>query len=146
MSYTAYTSNGNLEIIINYSIRSESLPLPVTNRKEAKKFSYLVGIPGQHFLGYLWTSLPVDTPVNQCYPSKHLQCNLRINYTTNWHYKDKDFPWVSDSGSATVTGSSISLKVIVVVGMGSKGHATLKCSGCSFDIGKLDIHFNGGAR
>ena len=62
MSYTAHTSNGNLEIIINYSIRSKSLPLPVTNRKEAKKFSYLVGIPGQHFLGYLWTSLSVDTP------------------------------------------------------------------------------------
>ena len=53
---------------------------------------------------------------------------------------------MSDSGSATVTGNSISLKVIVVVGMDSKGHATLKCSGCSFDIGKLDIHFNGGAR
>ena len=34
----------------------------------------------------------------------------------------------------------------VVVGVDSKGHATLQASGCSLDIGHLDITFHGGAR
>ena len=33
----------------------------------------------------------------------------------------------------------------VVMGADSKGHATLSCTTCSFNIGNLDVHFSGGA-
>ena len=62
---------------------------------------------------------------------------------THTHFSS---PYISDSGSADVSASSIALKVLVVVGADSKGHATLKSSGCSLDIGHLDIKFHGGAR
>ncbi len=55
-------------------------------------------------------------------------------------------PHVSDSGSCDVSVSSVSLTMSVLVGADSQGHATLSTTGCSLSIGKLDIHFHGGAR
>ena len=55
-------------------------------------------------------------------------------------------PHISDSGSCDVSVSSVSLSVSVVVGADSGGHPTVKASGCSLDIGHLDITFHGGAR
>jgi lipopolysaccharide-binding protein len=55
-------------------------------------------------------------------------------------------PHISDSGSCDVSVSSVSLSVSVVVGADSSGHPTVKASGCSLDIGHLDITFHGGAR
>lgn len=55
-------------------------------------------------------------------------------------------PHISDSGSCDVSVSSVSLSASAVVGVDSGGHPTVKASGCSLDIGHLDITFHGGAR
>ncbi len=55
-------------------------------------------------------------------------------------------PHVSDSGTCDVSIGSVSLTISVLVGADGQGHATLSTTGCSLSIGKLDIHFHGGAR
>jgi len=70
---------------------------------------------------------------------------ISLHVTANWHYREHSWPHISDSGSCDVSVSSVSLTVSVEVGVDPKGHPTLSSSGCSFDIGHLDIHFHGGA-
>jgi len=55
-------------------------------------------------------------------------------------------PHISDSGSCDISVSSVALSLSVLVGADSQGHATLSTTGCSLNIGNLDIHFHGGAR
>ena len=76
-------------------------------------------------------------------------------------------PHISDSGSVDISISSVSLAVSVIIGMSvihtasascclhslfpfctgndTQGHATLKTTGCSLNIGNLDVKFHGGA-
>ena len=65
--------------------------------------------------------------------------------TANWHYRERSWPNVADSGSADVSIGSVSLNVDVVIGADSKGHATLSAQSCSINIGSLDVTFHGGA-
>jgi lipopolysaccharide-binding protein len=70
---------------------------------------------------------------------------MSLGLSADWHYKMTGFPYISDSGSADVSASSIGMKVTVMIGVDTKGHATLKASGCSLNIGHLSIKFHGGA-
>ena len=92
---------------------------------------------------------------------------MKVN--ANWHYRDHSWydnvlvigvytlsnnfcfwlpnrPHISDSRSCDISVSSVSLSVGVIEGVDNRGHPTLKTTGCSLDIGQLDITFQGGAR
>ena len=93
-----------------------------------------------------------------------------MKMNANWHYREHSWydnvfviiehflfiqfclftkihrPHISDSGSCDISVSSVSLSVGVLVGVDNHGHPTLKATGCSLDIGHLDITFHGGQR
>ncbi|XP_065830579.1 bactericidal permeability-increasing protein-like [Oscarella lobularis] len=70
---------------------------------------------------------------------------VSVHLSGHWHYREHSWPHISDSGSCDVSASSISLSTVVGVGADSSGRPTISANSCSFNIGKLDIDFHGGA-
>ena len=53
---------------------------------------------------------------------------------------------VSDSGSMSASADSIDLEISILVGADATGRPNMTCTSCSFDVGHLNVHFDGGAR
>eukprot|EP00731_Ephydatia_muelleri_P031068 Em0022g582a len=70
---------------------------------------------------------------------------ISAHATANWHYRERSWPNIEDSGSADVSIGSVTLSIDVVIGADSQGHATLSAQSCNINIGSLDITFHGGA-
>ncbi|XP_065839667.1 bactericidal permeability-increasing protein-like [Oscarella lobularis] len=70
---------------------------------------------------------------------------VSIAASANWHYSNHGWIHISDSGSADVSASDVSLTAVVNLGVDSSGHPTVSDKSCSFVIGNLDVHFHGGA-
>lgn len=70
--------------------------------------------------------------------------NAQAALTMNWQYREDSWPHVSDSGTADVSGSSITIGVTIAIGEAS-GRPTATAASCSVDIGSLDITLHGGA-
>ena len=51
-----------------------------------------------------------------------------------------------DHGTVDLSGSDISLRVGVVVGVDRQNHPTLSSTDCSFNVNNLKVKFHGGAR
>ncbi|XP_028397836.1 putative BPI/LBP family protein At1g04970 [Dendronephthya gigantea] len=70
---------------------------------------------------------------------------IMIKMNELWSYKISSWPFISDKGSATVSGKEISLNIILGVSMDKKKELQISAKDCSLNIGNLDINFRGGA-
>lgn len=70
-----------------------------------------------------------------------------LTIAASWHYRQKSFPHVKDSGKITLSASSISVDTMVTPGLAKSdsGHAGLELESCSSNIGSLKVKFHGGA-
>ncbi|XP_019854891.1 PREDICTED: bactericidal permeability-increasing protein-like isoform X1 [Amphimedon queenslandica] len=71
--------------------------------------------------------------------------SVSVSGKADWHYKQKSWPGISDSGSVDISADGIAITISAVLGSDSSGHPTLKTTGCSFSIGGLHVTFHGGA-
>jgi len=70
---------------------------------------------------------------------------LEIDVTLKWHYREKSWPHISDSGKGEAYTSHASGNVVIAFDTDSTGHPTAKITGCSFDLSGLSISLHGGA-
>uniref|UniRef100_A0A1X7UEG1 Lipid-binding serum glycoprotein N-terminal domain-containing protein n=1 Tax=Amphimedon queenslandica TaxID=400682 RepID=A0A1X7UEG1_AMPQE len=71
--------------------------------------------------------------------------SVSVSGKADWHYKQKSWPGISDSGSVDISANGITITISAVLGSDSSGHPTLKTTGCSFSIGGLHVTLHGGA-
>jgi lipopolysaccharide-binding protein len=71
---------------------------------------------------------------------------VSISMHADWAWKDQDWPYLSDSGSADASAEGINLSVAVDITRNmSSGGFHLNTSFCSIEIDNLNIDFHGGA-
>lgn len=71
--------------------------------------------------------------------------NVDAKLNADWKYREHHWPHVSDHGSVDIEASSISLSLTISTGLSPSNEPTVSTASCSGDIGKLDVHFHGGA-
>lgn len=74
------------------------------------------------------------------------QMDLIREFTIYWHMQLFHFSLLSDQGSMTASTDSIDLEISILVGADATGRPNITCTDCSFDVGHLNVHFDGGAR
>jgi len=70
---------------------------------------------------------------------------LDLDITLNWHYRESNWPHISDSGSGEGSTGHAAGSLAIVVGSDTTGHPTAKITSCSFDLSDLSIKLHGGA-
>lgn len=71
---------------------------------------------------------------------------VHIDVHLGWHYREKSFPHVHDSGTASASTSNAGGDVVVVVGVDAHGHPTAQIAQGFISLGSLSISVHGGAK
>jgi len=67
-----------------------------------------------------------------------------LKATAHWHYREKSFPHVSDSGSVDISVSHFDVTADIDC-VADHGAPQLSMSHCDFNVGSVDVDFHGGA-
>lgn len=70
---------------------------------------------------------------------------LNLDITLDWHYGEKKWPHIGDSGTGEASTTRASGKITVVLGSDTTGHPTAKFATCGLDMSSLSIKLHGGA-
>ena len=71
--------------------------------------------------------------------------NCSINIGAEWHYREKSWPHISDSGFCNVSMRDLALAMTLYAQEGKDGESQMSARNCLLKVGSLKVRFNGGA-
>lgn len=71
--------------------------------------------------------------------------NSSINIGAEWHYKEKAWPHISDSGFCNVSMRDLALTMTLYAIEGKDGESQISARNCLLKVGSLKVKFRGGA-
>jgi len=70
---------------------------------------------------------------------------LNVDITLNWHYREVNWPHISDSGSGEGSTTRAGGNIVFSLGSDATGHPTAVITSCGLDLSTLSIKLHGGA-
>jgi len=65
--------------------------------------------------------------------------------SSKWHYRERNWPHVKDSGDVNINAKDASLQMVVSLDVHNEKHPKVHTKQCALTIGTLKLNFHGGA-